>query len=582
MKKEKWILAAKRADFNALGKENGISPILARLLVNRGIDTNEKMNKYLHGSLHDLHEPWGLRDMDVAVELLMTAREEATKVAISSDFDCDGIFAGFILKKGLTKLGIECQIYTPERVAEGYGINQRIVDEAYEQGARLILTCDNGVAAIEPIAYAKSLDMTVIVTDHHEIQEQLPPADAVVDPKREDDTYAFDGLCGAGVAYKLILALYEKCGLPVNEADELIQYVAIATVADVMDLVDENRILVKEGLRRLSNTDNMGLQKLIKEQQLEGKKLRGYHIGFILGPCFNASGRLKTVDMAFSLLEETDSAKAALLAEELKQLNDKRKDMTVQETELAMEMLEAEGVDDVKVIVLCLLKCHESLVGIIAGRIKEEYHRPTIVFTRTEEGTLKGSGRSIESYDMFRELYQCKDLMLRFGGHKMAAGMTIEAKNLEELKQRLNQQCTLTSEDFMPVVNIDIPLPIGYISDVLLKELEEMEPLGKGNVKPMFAEQHFHILRAVKRGVDGQVLVMSVQNVQGTKMDAILFGRTEEFEAFIEEEYGMEGLKDMYQGKGDIDVAFTYYPSVNEYNGYRNFQVQISSYCRIQ
>lgn len=581
MKKEKWILTTKRADFETLGKNNGISPVLARLLVNRGIDSDEKMKKYLNGGLKSLYSPWLLMDMDKAVDILLNAQREKRKVAISSDFDCDGIFSGFLLKQALLRLNIDCMIFTPKRVEEGYGLNRRIIQEAQETGAEIILTCDNGIAAHEEIDYAKSKGFTVIVTDHHEVQDNLPAADAVIDPKRADDTYPFSGLCGAGVAYKLVCALYERAEIPVSETEELLQYVAIATVADVMDLEDENRIIVKEGLKRLEKTDNIGIRKLIQRQKLDGRPLKAHHIGFILGPCFNASGRLKTVDLALALLEEKDGKKADLLAGELKELNDVRKEMTVSEADRAIQLLEKDGGQD-KVIVQYLPDCHESLAGIIAGRIREHFHRPAIVFTGKGD-VLKGSGRSIECYHMFDELFACKELLLRFGGHKMAAGMSIKKDNFDVLKQRLNEKCKLTEEDFIPIIPIDIALPIGYIHDEFLCELEKMEPLGKGNVKPVFAEQHFRILRAAKRGKEKNVLVMNVENEQGTRMDALLFDEVEEFEAFIEEEFGREELEKMYHGKVNrVDVAFTYYPSVNEYNGMQNFQIIISNFCHVK
>lgn len=585
MKKEKWILTTKRADFEELGKKNGISPVLARLLVNRGVDSDEKIMRYLSGGLDLLYSPWLLKDMEQAVSMLIKAREEQTTVAISSDFDCDGIFSGFLLKQAFERISLTCKIFTPKRVEEGYGLNYRIINEAKEMGAGLIITCDNGIAAVEEIEYAKSQGLSVIVTDHHEVQDKLPPADAIVNPKQADDNYPFSGLCGAGVAYKLVCALYERCQIPKAETEEFLQYVSIATVADVMDLADENRVIVKEGLKRLNQTDNIGIRKLIHWQGLAGKRLSAYHIGFVLGPCFNASGRLQTVDLALSLLNESDEAKADLLAKELKELNDVRKEMTLDETERAIAMLEdgipEQGLD--KVIIIYLPDCHESLAGIIAGRIREHFHHPAIVFTGGSDGVMKGSGRSIEGYHMFEALFACKELFLRFGGHKMAAGMSIRNENFEKLRQQLNGNCGLTEEDFIPTVQIDIALPVNYISDNFLTELEKMEPMGKGNPRPVFAEQHFRILRAVKRGQKKNVLAMNVENERGAKIEALIFEEIEAFETFIIEEFGRTELEKMYRGEENkIDVAFTYFPSVNEYNGFRSFQIKVGGYCRIQ
>lgn len=583
MKKEKWILHSERADFNALADKFHISPMLARLIVNRGANTEEKMEQYLYGDLERLHNPFLLKDMELAVDLILKEKEQGGSIAISSDFDCDGIFSGFVLKQGLKRVGMEADIFIPERVKEGYGINQRIVDEVKEKGFSMILTCDNGIAAVSEVQYAKDLGFTVIVTDHHEVQDEFPNADAVIDPKREDDTYPFKGLCGAGVAYKLILALYEKLGEPTEKISDLLQYVAIATVADIMDLVDENRVMVKHGLAILEHTDNVGLRAILDRQELIGKKLSGYHIGFVIGPCFNASGRLKTADMAIDLLEEKDEAKALKLAQELKDLNDERKSLTVAGAEQAYEIVEERlknGIDK-RVLLVLLPDCHESIVGIIAGRVKERYHKPTIVFTRTENGMIKGSARSIEAYNIFEELIKCKDLLAHFGGHKMAAGLSLEESNLEKLENRLNEGCTLTDEDMLPVVSIDIAMPIQYASEQFVKELELLEPLGKANEKPLFAEQHFRVIRAAKRGKDDVVLALTLENESKARGEAVMFNRTAEFEQFVEEEYGSDALELMYRGKGNIDIGVCYYPKINEYRGVRNVQLMVEHFCKI-
>lgn len=579
--RERWILETKKADFNALSHELGVSPLVIRCMVNRGLEEKEEMRRYLYGTLEDLHEPLKMKGIAEAVELLQQAKEKGQKVGIASDFDCDGIFSAFILWKGFRQVGITSQIYTPDRIKEGYGLNERIVEEAKAAGVHLLVTCDNGIAANEAVAYAKEQGMAVIITDHHEVQEVLPSADVIVDPKQEGEKYPFCGLCGGGVAFKLICALYDACGEKDDEKNRLLEYVAIATVADVMELKDENRLFVKYGLQALEKTDNVGLQALLEVQGLTGRKLNGGHIGFILGPCFNAAGRIATVSASFDLLMETNYEKALEKAQNLKEINESRKAMTEEGTKQALEMLEERTWDDV--IVLLLPDTHESLVGIIAGRVKEKTGHPVIVFTRTEEGIVKGSGRSIEAYHMFHELLACKDLMIRFGGHKMAAGMTLREENLQELRKRLNDNSTLKEEDFYPVVNIDAAMPIGYATEKLIEEFERMEPFGVGNPKPLFAEQHFRVLRGQRLGKDKNVLKLHVQNRVGNRCDAMLFHGVEEFEQFIVENFGRGELARMYEGReNDIDVALTYFPTINEYGGNRTVQIQVSGYCRIK
>lgn len=579
--RERWILETKKADFNALSREFGVSPLVIRCMVNRGLEEKEEMRRYLYGTLEDLHDPLRMKGIAEAVKLLQEARARGEKIGIASDFDCDGIFSGFILWKGFCQVGLDSEIYTPDRVKEGYGLNERIVEEAKAAGVSLLVTCDNGIAANEAVAYAKEQGISVIVTDHHEAQEVLPPADVIVDPKQEGETYPFSGLCGGGVAFKLICALYDACGVAEEEKERLLEYVAIATVADVMELKDENRILVKYGLQALAKTNNVGLQALLEVQGLSGRKLNGGHIGFIIGPCFNAAGRIATVKASFDLLMEKNYKKALQKAQNLKEINESRKKMTEEGAKQAFSMLEGRTPEDV--IVLLLPDTHESLVGIIAGRVKERTGHPVIVFTRTEEGLIKGSGRSIEAYHMFQELLACKDLMTRFGGHKMAAGMTLPEENLHELRKRLNANSTLTEEDFRPVVNIDAAMPIGYATERLIEEFERMEPFGVGNPKPLFAEQHFRILRGQLLGKEKNVLKMYVQNRVGNRCDALLFRGAEEFERFIIESFGEGELARMYEGReNDIDVAFTYFPTINEYAGKRSVQIQVSSYCRIE
>lgn len=571
------MLQTKRADFKEISERYGISPAMARCIINREVPEEEIYN-YIHADWKQLHSPWLMKDMEKAVQILRDNREKT--VAISSDFDCDGIFSAVILKKGLERVGIQSRIYTPDRVAEGYGVNRRIVDEATEAGAEILLTCDNGIAANAEIHYAKQKGMLVIVTDHHEVQEELPPADAIVDPKQGDCGYPFKGLCGAGVAFQLVGALYEKEGISPENREDLLEYVAIATVADVMELKEENRGLVKSGLTALEKTKNVGLRALLEVQELKGKKLEAYHIGFILGPCFNAAGRIDTVTRAFALLEETNKEKALQMARELKEINDTRKQMTEDAAKRAFQILEESGKEENPVHILLLPDCHESLVGIVAGRIKEEYHHPVIVFCPVGDGLVKGSGRSIESYHMFEKLMACKDLMVRFGGHKMAAGMTLHEKDLPELERRLNADAGLSKSDFIPELWLDIPMPVQYISIPFIKELQTLEPFGVGNPKPVFAEQHFHILEGARRGKNRNVLSMKVANEKDYVISAVYFGDIDAFEEFVCEIWGDDELQKMYENKPNkIDVGLAYYPSINEYNGNRSIQIVITDYC---
>lgn len=589
--KEKWMLEAKRADFNELGKKFAISPVLARLIVNRGHQTEEEIKRYLECDLNLLYDGRQMKDMVKAVELITKAVKEGERIAIGTDFDNDGIISGYTLSCAIERIGGTTLLYAPDRVSEGYGLNRRIIDEALEAGSHFIITCDNGIAAFDAIEYAKSKGMTVIVTDHHEVAFQekedktrefiLPIADAVVNPKQENCPYPFKGLCGAGVVFKLICLLYETFDIPKAEAYQLLEFTAIATVADVMDLVDENRIIVKYGLSLLKNTTNLGLKALMEECSLNVDRLSSYHIGFVIGPCFNAAGRLDTAQMAFNLLNARNEEEAKLMAKELRELNESRKDMTIRGLEQAIDLIENSKIKEDKVILVKLEHTHESLVGIIAGRIREAYHKPALVFVDVEDG-IKGSGRSIEAYNMFEELLKCKELLSKFGGHPMAAGLSLPAENLEKLRKQLNENTTLTEKDLIPIVKIDVPLPIGYLNFQFLEELERLEPFGKANVKPVFAEQHFRVRKAMILGKNQNVLKLSINNLEGDSVDALYFGDIVQFNQFVEEEFGEEEVRKMYQGQyNSIDLAFTYYPSINEYMGRQSIQIVIQNYCRI-
>lgn len=592
MKKERWRLYAKKADFAAISKAYGINQVTARIMRNRGVETKEEIESYLKGDLDYLSDPALMKDADKAASLLEAAIANNELIAISSDFDNDGIFSGLLLKEAIIELGGRAAIFTPNRVMEGYGVNSRIVEEANANGASVLLTCDNGIAAFEAIDAAKKLGMTVIVTDHHEVPFEehdgkkiylLPKADAIVDPKQEDCAYPFKSLCGTGVAYQLMTLLFRRMKRTMSRQEIFLQYTAIATVADVMELVGENRILVRKGLSYLNHTNHIGLRALMEVCGISPEQVRAYHIGFILGPCFNAAGRLDTIVHALALLESKEYDQALALAGELWAMNEERKELTRVGTERAVELIEHATWKDEHVYLVYIKDCHESVAGIIAGRLRERYYRPVLVFTdASEEGQIKASGRSIDDYDMFTELSAFRNLFLRFGGHKMAAGLTMEKKNLEILRDGLNARCTLTQTQLMPLVMIDAAMPLGYISEEVIADLEKLEPFGRANEKPLFAQQHLSVLRLSRIGKNRNVVKMSVMGPEGIIMDALYFGDTDVFFDFLEEEYGRDNVAAALRGmRNTIDIGVTYYPQINEFQGKRSLQIVIQNYCRV-
>ena len=592
MKKERWRLYAKKADFAAISKAYGINQVTARIMRNRGVETKEEIESYLKGDLDYLSDPALMKDADKAASLLEAAIANNELIAISSDFDNDGIFSGLLLKEAIIELGGRAAIFTPNRVMEGYGVNSRIVEEANAKGASVLLTCDNGIAAFEAIEEAKKLVMTVIVTDHHEVPFEehdgkkthlLPKADAIVDPKQEDCAYPFKSLCGTGVAYQLMTLLFRRMKHTMSRQEIFLQYTAIATVADVMELVGENRILVRKGLSYLNHTNHIGLRALMEVCGISPEQVRAYHIGFILGPCFNAAGRLDTIVHALALLESKEYDQALALAGELWAMNEERKELTRVGTERAVELIEHATWKDERVYLVYIKDCHESVAGIIAGRLRERYYRPVLVFTdASEEGQIKASGRSIDDYDMFTELSAFRSLFLRFGGHKMAAGLTMEKKNLETLRDGLNARCTLTQTQLMPLVMIDAAMPLGYISEEVIADLEKLEPFGRANEKPLFAQQHLSVLRLSRIGKNRNVVKMSVMGPEGIIMDALYFGDTDVFFDFLEEEYGRDNVAAALRGmRNTIDIGVTYYPQINEFQGKRSLQIVIQNYCRV-
>ena len=546
---EKWVVSAKRADFQAIAEKFGIDQVTARLIRNRDIVGEPEIRQYLYGTKEDFYDPHLLKDADKLVEILMSKIKEQKKIRIIGDYDIDGVNASYILLRGLRHCHANADVEIPDRMKDGYGINEHLIRYAYEEGVDTILTCDNGIAAVEQTKLAKSLGMTILITDHHEVQEEVPPADAVVNPRQADCPYPFKHLCGAAVAYKVICCLYEAYGIPKEETEEFLEFAGFATVGDVMDLIGENRILVKEGLKRLNHTQNVGMASLIRACGLEEKEIKSYHIGFVLGPCINAGGRLDTAKRSLNLLLQKDRAKADVMAAELKTLNDERKDMTQTGAEEAIEWIEKEGRSQDKVLVVYLPDCHESLAGIIAGRIRERYNKPVFVLTDSIDG-VKGSGRSIEAYSMFEEMSKCKELYTKYGGHPMAAGLSLPKENVEKFRTFLNEHTTLTEEDFIPKITIDVPMPIGYVTEHLIEELSVLEPFGKGNTKPVFAARDVTLLGARILGKNRNVLKLQVQDVNGCRIEAMLFHHADDFLGKLEEQYGKTEVEALLKGRG--------------------------------
>lgn len=570
---EKWFVTMKKADFQSIGEKYHISPILARLIRNRDVVGDKEIDFYLNGTIADLYDGMLMKDMDRAVEILAEKIREGVAIRVIGDYDIDGVNATYILQEGLTQLGAKVDTDIPDRIKDGYGLNRQLIDRALEDGIDTIITCDNGIAASDEILYGKEQGLTIIVTDHHEIpflevggekEYFIPQADAVVDPHQPDCEYPFKGLCGAAVAYKVVEALCEVLQKDVDDVDYLMENVAIATVGDVMDLCGENRVFVKQGLEMLKQTKNIGLKALMDCTQVPVETLNAYHIGFVIGPCINASGRLDTAKRALELLCAKTRREAVMLAEDLKALNDSRKEMTEKGVEKAIEQIESTSLKNDKVLVVYLPDCHESIAGIIAGRIRERYYRPVFVLTKAEEG-VKGSGRSIESYHMFEEMCKCRALFTKFGGHKLAAGLSLPEENVERFRQVINELADLSEEDLMEKVSIDMQLPLPYITEDLVEELELLEPFGKGNTKPLFAERNLKVIQPRIIGKNRNVLKFQVEDQRGNRMDAIYFGDVEACLKTMEESQTM---------------SFTYYPSINEYMGRRNMQITVVNYCK--
>lgn len=586
MAEQNWVIQMKKADFQMLGEQFYIDPVVARVLVNRDVDESQ-FDLFLHPDLERMHDPFLMEDMSRAVRIICHDVEEGHKIRIVSDYDVDGVMSNYILYKGFRRIGGDVDYVIPHRVREGYGISEDIIIRAHEEGVHTIVTCDNGIAANAALSKAKELGMTVLLTDHHQvpfIMEEdrkryiLPPADAILNPKKESCTYPFDDLCGAGVAYKLIEAIYTKREIPKEELNEFLEFVAVATICDVVTLQDENRIFAVQGLKRMRHSANMGMRALISANGLADKVLDAYHVGFKLGPCINASGRLESAIASLELFLEDDINSALSRAQDIFNINEERKELTFQGVDRAQEIMEQQ--EERKVYVIYLSDCHESLAGIIAGKLREQYNHPMLVLVDSEEeGVLKGSGRSIEGYHMYEALQACNDLLLKYGGHAMAAGFSLHKENLDAFANRLNENCKLESKAFAAKVKIDVELPLYYISEDLIEQLDALAPFGKGNEKPLFAQRELNVLSAKILGKDRSVVKMMLESKDGVVLEGIYFN-AKEFIDNIAEWFGQEECDKLLHGwLNNVVLNVAYYPAVNEFNGNRSIQLQIKRYA---
>lgn len=587
--KEKWFVSAKRADFDKWASKYDISPVLARIIRNRDIVEEDGLELFLNGTLESCYSPWLLYDMEKAVALIIKNIADKIPIRVIGDYDVDGICSSYILKQGLSALGAKVDTAIPHRIHDGYGLNESLIEEAKNDGIQMIITCDNGIAAVPQIQMAIDYGMTVLITDHHEVpfaedagqrREVLPPAHAIINPKQEKCQYPFPNICGGVVAYKLIQALGERTQ---NETlnsilDELLPFAAMATVCDVMELKDENRIIVKYGLQKMKKTQNLGLQALMEVHQIDRNKLSAYHLGFVIGPCLNATGRLDTALRSIELLESRNKVDAMSAAAELKALNENRKSMTIRGVEEAEKYIQLQGIAQDKVMLVYLPQVHESLAGIIAGRIREKYNRPIFVLTKGEEG-IKGSGRSIETYDMYEAMTKSNQFFIRYGGHKLAAGLSMEEENIEPLRNALNNTAVLTEEDFMPRIHIDVPMPISYADKKLAKDLERLEPFGVSNPKPLFAQRDLHFIRGWKMGAKQNFARFRVRTPEGSQAELVFFGDLERFLLFLDNKYGVGSGNKLFEQNCEYQASVTYQLGINTYRGEENLQFIMQNYC---
>ena len=586
--KERWFIKNRKADYKTMSLKYGISELMSKLIINRDIFEDEIIKSYVTPEFNKLHNPREMKDLELAVNILKEKIITNKKIRIIGDYDVDGVISVYMLYTALKKCNANVDYEIPDRIKDGYGINEKIIKEAKDVGIDTILTCDNGISAIDQIKYAKELGLTVIVTDHHDIpfvedenNKKIflrSDADAILNPKQKDCNYKFKSLCGAGVAFKLIEVLYEEFNIDKEECYKLIEFLAIATVCDVVDLIDENRIFVKKGLEKINNTTNLGLGELIRENEIQDKTISVYHLGFIIGPCINASGRLDNAKKGLRLLLADEEDEAVHLAKELVKLNAERKDMTMKGVEDAIEIIEGTEIINDKVLVVYLPHIHESLAGIIAGRIRERYNAPTLILTNGEE-FAKGSGRSIEEYNMFEKLLECKELLEKFGGHPMAAGLSIKEENIDKLREKLNENSMLKDEDLIKKIKIDCVLPLDQINLRLIEDLEKLEPFGKGNEKALFGIKDVNVIKAQILGKNRNVLKLKLKSNSDKIFDGIYFGDIEEFEQTVCDKYNSEELSKLYDGIfNDVKLDFVFYPNINEYNGNVSIQIVIQNY----
>ncbi|MGN0376545.1 MAG: single-stranded-DNA-specific exonuclease RecJ [Suilimivivens sp.] len=591
----KWMVAAKKADFNKIAKDYGITPVLARIMRNRDICEDKDIQMFLNGTMDDLHDPFLLKGMEQATELILSKIREEKAIRIIGDYDVDGICSTYILEQGISHLSGKVDRVIPHRIKDGYGLNDSLIEEAGKANIDTVLTCDNGIAAAPSIALAKKMGMTVVVTDHHEVPFEekdgekhflLPGADVVIDPRQPDCEYPYKQICGAVVAYKVIQALLTKAGEEKEKKQkllkELLPFAALATVCDVMELLDENRIIVKYGLKAMNETKNYGLKALLQVNGIDQKEITPYHAGFIIGPCLNATGRLDSADRALHLFEETQWKDAMVEAADLKSLNDSRKKMTEDGVAQAIRQVEESSLRNDSVLVVYLPECHESIAGIIAGKVKERFHKPSFVLTKGEEG-IKGSGRSIEAYSMYDEMTRCRELFTKYGGHKMAAGLSLaKEEDIELLRRALNENCTLTEEDFQEVVHIDVPMPLSYADRAFIRELSYLEPFGTGNPKPLFAQKNISLLSGRVLGRNKNVGKYVIADEEGKIYDMIYFGDLNRLHEFLADKYGKKTVDFLYEGRlkrGEMIISMAYYPDINVYAGRENIQIVMQYYC---
>lgn len=584
---QQWMVINKGADFKGIGNKFHIDPVTARIIRNREVIGDEEIQSFLAGTLQELPDVHLMQNLDLLVEVLDEKIKEKAKIRIIGDYDIDGVMSSYILYCALTRCGAKVDVAIPNRITDGYGLNRNLITEAFESGVDTILTCDNGIAAIEEIAYAKEMGMTVLVTDHHEIPfkdvdgERIymcSEADAIVNPHQKTCAFPYKDLCGAGVAWAVIVALYEKNGIEQKEAEDLLEFVAFATVGDIMSLTGLNRILVREGLKRIHHTTNIGMRALISQCGLLPEQIDTYHFGFVLGPCINAAGRLDTARRALRLFISEKPEEAAEIADELVVLNEERKEMTRQGVEEAKQLVEEGGYENDPVLILYLPDVHESIAGIIAGRIREYYYRPTFILTKAEDG-VKGSGRSTEEYSMYEQMCKCSDLLTKFGGHPMAAGLSLPEENVEAFRKQMNENCPFRAEEIVQTIHIDVPMPVDYVTNALVEEFSILAPFGKDNPKPVFADRNLKISRMWIIGKNQNVLRMTLISEQGRPLSAIYFGDIETMQTYLVEQYGKQEVEKAFHGReNSMQISIVYSPKINTYRDSETLQFEIQYY----